>query len=567
MAEHIEEQKTMTTAELMVKCLEAEGVEYIFGVPGEENLAVIQALKGSSIKFITTRHEQGAAFMANVYGRLSGKAGVCMATLGPGATNLITGVADAQGDGAPLVAITGQVGTDKMHVTSHQFLDLCRAFEPFTKRTKLVVRPDTIAEIVRLSFKYAERDRQGATHIDLPVNIAKMEVCADEVPLAKTGCHLKEYANIQSVELAAAEIYRAKNPVILAGSGTAWREISEALTHFAETLKLPVINTMMANGVIPMDNPYSMMTIGIPQRDYANLILENADLVIAVGYDLVEYSPTSWNRCRKIRIVHIGSRPAHTNKCYQCAVEVVGDMVESLNSIARRANRSTEPEYAMAVKKRFIEEKELFEKDDSFPMKPQRILSDVRKTLGKEDILISDVGAHKMWIGRLYGCYKPNTCIVSNGFASMGIGVPGAVAAKLMYPEKRVLTITGDGGFMMNSQELETAYRLGLNFVVLIFNDSAYGLIKWKQMDQYGESHFVDFTNPDFVKLAESMNCKGYRIHSAEELIPTLEDAFSQKVPCVIDCPVDYNENVKLTQHLKRVIEDQGQKPLSSTGK
>ncbi len=347
MAENFVEEKRMTTAELMVKCLEAEGVEYIFGIPGEENLGLVNALKDSSIKFITTRHEQGAAFMANMYGRLSGRAGVCMATLGPGATNLVTGVADAQGDGSPLVAITGQVGTDKMHITSHQFLDLCRVFEPFTKRTKLVVRPDTIGEIVRLSFKYAERDRQGATHIDLPVNIACMEVPLGEAPLAKTTSQFKEYANMQSVEFAAAEIYRAKNPVILAGSGTAWADISEALTHFAETLKLPVVNTMMAKGVIPMDNPYSMMTIGIPQKDYANKILESADLVIAVGYDLVEFSPTSWNKHRKIRIVHIGSRPAHTNKCYQCAAEVVGDMVESLNSIARRASRDVQPEYAM----------------------------------------------------------------------------------------------------------------------------------------------------------------------------------------------------------------------------
>jgi len=555
MAEKTTEIVPMTTAELMVKCLEAEGVEYIFGIPGEENLALIQALKDSTIQFITTRHEQGAAFMADMYGRLTGKAGVCLGTLGPGATNLVTGVADAQGDGAPLVAITGQVGTDKMHITSHQFLDLSKMFEPITKRTKLVVRPDAIGEIVRLAFKYAQSDRPGATHIDLPVNIASMPVPAGEAPLTHSVSKFKEYANMQSVELASAEIYRAENPVVLVGSGAARGEISEALTHFAESLKLPVINTMMANGVISMDNPYSMMTVGIPQKDYANIILESADLVIAIGYDLVEFSPNSWNKDGRIRIVHIGTLPAHTNKCYQCAVEVVGDMGESLNSISRRCSRTKEPEFAFRIKKKFIAEKKMFEADESFPMKPQRILSDVRKALQAEDILISDVGAHKMWIGRLYGCYKPNTSIISNGFASMGIGVPGALAAKLIYPEKRVLTITGDGGFLMNSQELETGYRLGLNFVVLIFNDSSYGLIKWKQQDHYGESHFVDFTNPDFIKLAEAMNCKGYRIDKAEDLIPVLEDAFSQKVPCIIDCPVDYSENVKLTEHLKKVLE------------
>ena len=542
----------MTTAQLMVKCLEAEGVEYIFGIPGEENLALVDALKDSSIKFITTRHEQGAAFMADMYGRLSGKAGVCMATLGPGATNLVTGVADAQSDGAPLVAITGQVGTDKMHITSHQFLDLTKMFEPITKRTKLVVRPDTIGEIVRLAFKYAESDRPGATHIDLPVNIARMEVPEDEVPLSKASSNFKEFANMQSVELAAAEIFRAENPIILAGNRCTKPDVSKALTHFAETLKIPVVNTMMAKGVIAKDNPYSMMTVGIPQKDYANVILESADLIIAVGYDLMEFSPSSWNKQRKIRIVHIDTTPAHINKCYQCAVEVVGDMAESLNSISRRTTRKSEPVFAMEMKEKFVRERNAYENDDSFPMKPQRILCDVRKALDRDDILISDVGAHKMWIGRLYGCYNPNTCIISNGFASMGIGVPGAVAAKLMHPEKRILTITGDGGFLMNSQELETAVRLGLNFVVLIFNDSAYGLIKWKQMDQYGESHYVDFSNPDFIKLAEAMQCKGYRISRADELATVLDDAFAQKVPCIIDCAVDYSENVKLTEHLKK---------------
>ncbi len=543
-------------AEMMVKCLEAEGVEYIFGIPGEENLALIQALKNSTIQFITTRHEQGAAFMANMYGRLTGRAGVCLATLGPGATNLVTGVADAQGDGAPLVAITGQVGTDKMHITSHQFLDLNKMFEPITKRTKLVMRPENIAEIVRIVFKYAESERPGAAHIDLPVNVAKMKLSSEEVPLATAAANFKEYANMVSVELAAAEIFRAQRPVVLAGSGVVRADASSALTAFAESLKLPVINTMMAKGVISTNSPYAMMTIGIPHKDYSNKILENADLVIAVGYDLVEFAPTSWNCLCKKRIVHIGRLPAHTNKCYPCTVEVVGDMTESLNSIARRTTRTSEPEYALKIKSMFLEEQKPFENDGSFPMKPQRVLSDVRKVLDDVDILISDVGAHKMWIGRLYGCYRPNTCIISNGFASMGIGVPGAVAAKLLNPEKRVLTISGDGGFMMNCQEFETAMRLGLSFVVLIFHDSGYGLIKWRQMDQYGESLHVDFSNPDFVKLAESMNCKGYRISSADELIPVLEDAFRQGVPSIIDCAVDYSENVKLTKHLEEIYDD-----------
>lgn len=547
------EIKLLTTAELMVKCLEAEGVEYIFGIPGEENLALIGALKDSSIRFITTRHEQGAAFMADVYGRLTGKAGVCLSTLGPGATNLLTGVADAHLDGVPLVAITGQVGTDKMHITAHQLLDLTSIFEPITKRTKLVVRPDTIGEIVRLAFKFSESERPGATHIDLPVNISKMKVPAGESPLARPSANFKEYANMQNVELASAEIFKACNPIILAGSGVARAGASDALTAFAEGLKIPVINTMMAKGVIPMDSTYAMMTVGIPQKDYSNKLLESADLVIAVGYDLVEFPPSSWNPQGGIKIVHVGKLPAHVNKCYQCCVEVVGDMTESLMSILRRTTRTAVPEYALKIKNLFNEDQRPYESDDSFPVKPQKILSDVRKVMGKDDILISDVGAHKMWIARLYNCYRPNTCLISNGFASMGIGVPGAVAAKLLHPDKKILTITGDGGFMMNSQELETAVRLGLNFVVLIFNDSSYGLIKWRQMDQYGESHNVDFTNPDFIRLAEAMNCKGYRITGPDELIPALNDAFQQAVPVIIDCPVDYSENVKLTKHLKEI--------------
>jgi Thiamine pyrophosphate-requiring enzymes [acetolactate synthase, pyruvate dehydrogenase (cytochrome), glyoxylate carboligase, phosphonopyruvate decarboxylase] len=554
--ENISESGQMTTAELMVKCLEAEGVEYIFGIPGEENLALIDALKNSTIRFITTRHEQGAAFMADVYGRLSGKVGVCLSTLGPGATNLITGVADAHSDGVPLVAITGQVGTDKMHITAHQLLDITKIYEPVTKRTKLVVRPDTIGEIVRMAFKYAESERPGATLIDLPVNISKMKVPPGEAPLVKCVANFKEYANMQSVELASAEIFKAENPIILAGSGVVRAHASEALTAFAEGLKIPVVNTMMAKGVIPMDSEYAMMTVGIPQKDYANKLLESADLVIAVGYDLVEFTPTSWNPCGRIRIVHVDKLPAHTNKCYQCSVEVVGDMTESLNSILRRTTRKTVPEYGMKIKKLFDDEQRQYEFDGSFPIKPQKILSDVRKVMGRDDILISDVGAHKMWIGRLYHCYKPNTCIISNGFASMGIGVPGAVAAKLLNPHKKVLTITGDGGFLMNSQEIETATRLGLNIVILIFNDSGYGLIKWRQLDQYGESRCVDFSNPDFLKFAESMYCKGYRVGSSDELIPILEDAFRQEVPCIIDCAVDYSENVKLTKHLREIYEN-----------
>ena len=549
------EKPERNTADLLVECLIEEGVEYIFGIPGEENLALMNAIYDSPIKFITVRHEQGAAFMADVYGRLTGKAGVCLSTLGPGATNLITGVADAYSDGAPLVAITGQVGTERMHITSHQFLDLTKMFEPITKRTKMVVRPDTIGEIVRLAFKYAENEKPGATHIDLPVNIAKMPVPEHEKPLKKKIAP-KEYAELDTVQDAAGLIFQAKNPVILAGSGVVRGHAAQALTEFAMKLKIPVINTMMAKGVIPLDNKYSMWTVGIPQKDYQNKILEEADLVIAVGYDIVEYAPAKWNPEGKVQIIHVDMRPAHINKLYQPEVEVVGDISDSLLQIGRRTARHQEPEKALEIKARMVAEHESYTGDASFPMKPQRILQDVRKVMGKDDIVISDVGAHKMWIARHYQCYEPNTCIISNGFATMGISVPGAIGARLVYPDKKILAICGDGGFMMNCQEFETAMRAKTPFVTLIFNDSSYGLIKWKQMDQYHKNCYVDFTNPDFVKFAESMGAIGYRIEKAEDLVPTLEKAFQQKIPVIIDCPVDYSENTKLTAHLEELMKE-----------
>ena len=548
------EEHQRNAADLLVECLEEEGVEYIFGIPGEENLAMMNAIAESPIKFITTRHEQGAAFMADVYGRLTGKAGVCLSTLGPGATNLVTGVADADSDGAPLVAITGQVGTERMHITGHQFLDLSKMFEPITKRTKMVVRPDTVNEIVRLAFKYAENEKPGATHIDLPVNVAKMPVSDEERPMRKKIAP-KEYAELDTVQDAAGLIFRAKNPVILAGCGVVRGRAAKELTEFATRLKIPVINTMMAKGVIPFDNRYAMWTVGIPQQDYQNRILEKADLVIAVGYDIVEYAPAKWNHDGHVEIIHVDMRPAHINKLYQPEVEVVGDIADSLIQIARRTSRNEEPVKALEIKRKMEAEHASYAEDNAFPMKPQRILNDVRKVMGREDIVISDVGAHKMWIARHYNCYEPNTCIISNGFATMGIAVPGAIGAKLVHPEKRVLALCGDGGFMMNCQEFETALREGVPFVTLIFNDSSYGLIKWKQMDQYNRSCYVDFTNPDFVKFAESMGAVGYRNEKAEELLPTLEKAFEQKVPVIIDCPVDYSENTKLTAHLKELME------------
>lgn len=552
-----QEQKKMNVAQMLIKGLEHEGVEYIFGIPGEENLEVMDALKDSDITFITTRHEQGAAFMADTYGRLTGKAGVCLSTLGPGATNLITGVADANSDGAPLVAITGQLGTDKMHLTSHQYLDLESLFKPITKRTKMIMRPESVNEIVRLAFKYAESEKPGATHINLPEDIAKEEVPEGVARKFITKApRNKEYADIESIEHAAAAIFQAEYPVILAGHSAVRANAGKELTQFATQLKIPVVNTMMAKGIIPYDNPYSMWTIGIPQKDYQNVILDKADLIIAVGYDIVEFAPIKWNIRDTHKIIHIDSRPSHVNKLYQPETEVIGDISDSLEKIANRCHRSKEPEEALKIKAQMCSENKMYENDMAFPVKPQKILCDIRKVMGKDDIIVSDVGAHKMWISRHYNCYEPNTCLISNGFATMGIAVPGSISAKMLYPEKKVLAVTGDGGFMMNSQEIETAIRMNVPIVVLIMRDDCYGLIKWKQDDRFGNHCFVDFTNPDFVKLAESMHALGFRVEKAEELQDILIKAFDSGKVCIVDCPVDYSENMKLTRHLKKVVSE-----------
>ncbi len=536
----------LNTAELLVQCLENEGVEYLFGLPGEENLHILEALRDSSIQFITTRHEQGAAFMADVYGRLTGKAGVCLSTLGPGATNLMTGVADANLDGAPLVAITGQVGTDRMHIESHQYLDLVAMFAPVTKWNTQIVRPHNTPEIIRKAFKVAQSEKPGAVHIDLPENIAAMPVAGSPLRIDDRE---KIYASYRSINAAAAAISKAKNPIVLAGNGAIRAHASEALTEFITQLNIPVANTFMGKGAIPYTHPLSIWTLGLQQRDLISCAFDSADLVIAVGYDLIEYSPKKWNPQGTTPIVHIGVTPAEIDSSYIPIVEVVGDISDSLIDIMKRTDRQGKSTPSAAkLRQEIREDYEQYAQDEEFPIKPQKIIYDLRQVMGPEDIVISDVGAHKMWMARHYHSDCPNTCIISNGFAAMGIAIPGAIAAKLVHPDKKVVAVTGDGGFMMNCQELETALRAKTPFVTLIFNDNGYGLIEWKQINQFGHSSFINFGNPDFVKFAESMGVKGYRVESAADLIPTLKEALAQDLPAVIDCPVDYQENLRFSQ-------------------
>ncbi len=540
----------MKAAELFVKCIENEGVEYIFGIPGEENLAVMDALLDSPIKFITTRHEQGAAFMADVYGRLTGKAGVCFSTLGPGATNLITGVADANMDRAPLVAIAGQASTTRLHKESHQVLDLVSMFQPITKYATQILEPEIIPEVVRKAFKLAQAEKTGACFIDFPENIAALGVA--ETPLRCQAATPPE-PPAGRVHEAAAVISAARNPIILAGNGVVRAGASRELADFANRLNIGVANTFMAKGVIPFKHPMALGSAGLQARDYVSSGFEEADVIICVGYDLVEYHPYLWHPTRDRKIIHVDMSPAEVDASYIVEVGVVGDIKLSLSRIAALATPHVGHQLR-SLRSALKEEMVLHSNDNDFPLKPQKIIWDLRTALGLEDIVVCDVGAHKMWMARMFRCEYPNTCIISNGFASMGIAVPGAIAASLARPGRAVVAVTGDAGFLMNSQEIETAMRIKTPIVILIWTDNAYGLIQWKQMNCFGRESHVRFGNPDFVKYAEAFGARGYHIERAEDLLPTLKRALADNTVSIIDCPVDYKENLKLAEKLGEMI-------------
>lgn len=540
----------MKAAELLVACLEEEGVEYIFGIPGEENLDVMDVLLDSSIQFITTRHEQGAAFMADVYGRLTGRAGVCLSTLGPGATNLVTGIADANMDHAPVVAIAGQAGTERLHKESHQVLDLVSIFQPITKYASQLLTPDTIPEVVRKAFKTAQSEKMGACFIEFPENIAKMDHQAK--PLQVRHPHPPE-PPMGRVEYAAELISEARDPIILAGNGVVRAHAWKHLSDFAEKLNIPVTNTFMAKGVIPFKHPMALGSVGLQSNDYISCGFEHADLIICIGYDLVEYHPYLWHPTRDRKIVHIDRSHAEVDESYTVEVGVVGDIKHSLMRIEKLATPH-QGHLMRPLREALISEMNMHRDDMSFPVKPQKLIWDLRTAMDLEDIAVCDVGAHKMWMARMFRCEHPNTCIISNGFASMGIAVPGAIATKLVHPELTVVAVTGDAGFMMNSQELETAVRLNTPIIVLIWSDGGFGLIEWKQMATFGRSSHVHFNNPDFVKYAESFGARGYRVKKTEDLPNILKDAIASNQVCIIDCPVDYRENLKLTEKMGEMV-------------
>ena len=541
----------MRAADLLVRCLENEGVAYVFGVPGEEVMAVLDALADSPIRFIPTRHEQGAAFMADVYGRLTGRPGVCLATLGPGATNLVTGVADAYLDRAPLVAITGQTNLALFHKEAHQYVDTQDLFHPITKWQARVTVPEVLPEIVRKAFKVAETEKPGATHIELPEEVASQSV--EGRPLPVTPVEYPRPAE-HAIERAAQLIDSAERPMVLAGNGVIRRRAAYDLREFAARVGIPVANTFMSKGVMGYKNPLARLTVGLQNLDYEMCGLADADVVITVGYDLVEFAPRLWNRQGDKRVIHIDTLPAEVDAHYLPSVEIVSEIGEALRALAAACGRHRTPTDESRLKSTVLSELSAYAEDRSVPLKPQRVLSDMRRVLSEHDILISDVGVHKLWIARLFPAERPNTVIISNGLASMGIGLPGGIAAKLAEPERRVVVVSGDGGFLMNVQELETAKRLGTAIVVCIWVDGGYGLIEWKESGQFGHKFGTSFGNPDFLKLAESFGARGYRVASEDELLPVLKEALTQEVPAVIDCPVDYSENLILSERLGKLI-------------
>jgi len=539
-------------AELLVECFENEEVEYIFGLPGEENIYFIEALSHSKkIKFILTRHEQAASFMADIYGRLTGKSGVCLATLGPGAINLLLGTADANLDSSPLVAIAAQASTDRLFKEEHQIIDLVKLFEPVTKWTAMLSQSSTTTELVRKAFKLAESDPPGAVALILPEDILQ-ETFKDK-PLKRQSPKIT-LPNPEQIKKAAKIINEGKHVIILAGAGVYRHHAEKALTEFVDKTCIPVATTFMAKGVVPSDNPLVIGTIGFMLHDYTNFGFDKADVIITVGYDLIEYSPNNWNPKGNKHIIHIHSIQAEVDKNYILSVGILGDITESLNILLKEINVPKPIDItSMRIRDCIIEEIKNFANDNSFPLKPQRIISDLRTAMKREDIVLCDTGALKMWMARLYPCYASNTCIISNSLATMAFSLPGAIAAKLVYPNKKVVAVMGDGAFLMNSQEIETAKRERIPFVILIWRDNSYGLIGWKQQLTFGHSMYVNFDNPDFVKYAESFGIKGYCIHSANELLPTLTAALNSDEIVLIDCPVDYSENTKLTDKLGKL--------------
>lgn len=544
-----------TAAGLLVRCLEAEGVEYVFGVPGEENILFVDALRDSPIRYVLTRHEQGASFMAEMYARVTGRAGVVSATLGPGAINMLLGVADATTNSTPLVAVSAQVGLDRVYKETHQAVDLVAMFHPVTQWAGLVPCAGAVPEMVRRAFKTAQTERPGAVYLAVPEDVESAETAPDAVPLPINVVRPEDPSPSQ-VRRAADALAGAERPVVLAGHGAVRAGAGDALRRLAEHLDLPVATTFHGKGVFPDDHPLALGTVGFMHHDYASFGFDEADLVIAVGYELQEFDPVRINPDRDTAIIHVHRFPAEVDDHYPVTVGIEGDIVRSLDALvgAVPAQERGAPVTAR-IRSLLDEEFERGRTDDRFPLSPQRVIADTREALAPDDVVLADTGAVKMWMARLYPTYRPNTCLISNGLSAMGFAVPGALGVALARPGTRVLAATGDGAFLMNSQELETAVRERIPLTVLVWIDGGYGLIQWKMDLELGRHSDVAFGNPDFVTYAESFGAHGYRVDAAEQLLPVLREALAGDGVSVIACPVDYSENLRLTDRLGALTE------------
>jgi acetolactate synthase-1/2/3 large subunit len=542
-------EQSRSTAELIVECLENEGVTHVFGIPGEENIRLMEALSKSSIDYVLTRHEQGASFMAEVYGRLTGRAGVCSATLGPGAINLLLGTADATTNSTPLVALSAQVGMQRSFKESHQGVDLVPMFAPATKWSALMATPGAAPEMIRKAFKLAQTERPGAVYLAVPEDVEEADAPAGLRPL-RVNVPRADDPSAEQVSRAAQILREARNPVVLAGHGAARAGASEALIRFAQALNIPVATTFHGKGVFPDDHPLALGTVGFMRHDYVNFGFDQADVIVAVGYELQEFNPVRINPDGTTKIIHVHRFPAEVDNHYDVSVGLTADISHSLDALAAAVWRKAPSAGGERIRELLSSELERGQADDRFPLHPARIVADTRAALGREDIVLVDTGALKMWMARLYPTYAPNTCLISNGLSTMAWTVPGAIGAKIARPEAKVLVATGDGAFLMNSQEIETALRRRLPFVILIWVDDAYGLISWKMDMEIGHNVDTRFTNPDFIAYAESFGARGYRISSADQLLPTLAAALADDTVSVIACPVDYTANAELIRTL-----------------
>lgn len=531
----------MKASDIFVKALENEGVEYIFAVPGEENLDFLQSLKNSSIKLILNRHEQGAGFMAATWGRLTGKPGVCLSTLGPGATNMMTPAAFAQLGGMPMVILTGQKPIKKSKQARFQIIDVVDMMQPVSKFTKQIVNGNSITSDIREAFRIAIEERPGTVHLELPEDIAQ-EDC--ELELFEVVGHHIPKPDDKAIEEAVKMIREAKQPLLLIGAGANRKVTCQALKDFVDHTGIYFFTTQMGKGVIDERNELYLGTAALSSNDFVHTAIDAADLIINVGHDVIEKPPFFMKKGGK-KVIHVNFSPAEVDPVYFPQLNVVGDITQSINKIAENLKDVDGWDFSdfKKIKEEVGKHTSKYFQDERFPMLPQRLIHLLRERLESSDIITLDNGIYKLWFARNYTCYEPNTLLLDNALASMGAGLPSAMAVNLLYPEKKVVAVCGDGGFMMNSQELETAVRLNLNLTVIILNDAAYGMIKWKQEDMGFDDFGLDYKNPDFVKYAESYGAKGYRPENDGDFVSILDTCLSEKGVHLIDLPVDYSLN------------------------